>query len=100
MWNFLKPVNHHSKSRDIYLLKTIVRDYKCFKAMNRTFDFMCILAENLKQPTKELERELCLNRSLSVEKWEEIYKELNNLLEMQSYYYDVAFGLYDKKLWD
>lgn len=100
MWNFLKPVNHHNKSRDIYLLKNIVQDYKCFKTMNKSFEFMCVIAENLKQPIKDLERELYLNRSLSVEKWEEIYKGLINLLETQSYYYNVAFGIYDKKLWD
>ena len=100
MKTFLKPINHHNKNRDNYWLKTLVQDYKCFKSMKRSFDFMCSFAEDLKQPIKELEREMYLNRSLSDEQMAKIYKELNNLIELQSYYYDVALSIYDPKIWD
>ena len=100
MKTFLKPINHHNKNRDNYWLKTLVQDYKCFKSMKRSFDFMCSFAEDLKQPIKELEREMYLNRSLSEEQMVKIYKELNNLIELQSYYYDVALSIYDPKIWD
>ena len=100
MRTFLNPINHHNKNRDNYLLKTLVQDYKCFKSMKRSFDFMCSFAEDLKQPIKELEREMYLNRSLSEEQMVKIYKELNNLIELQSYYYDVALSIYDPKIWD
>lgn len=100
MKTFLNPINHHNKNRDNYWLKTIVQDYKCFKSMGRSFDFMCSFAEDLKQPIKELEREMYLNRSLSEEQIVKIYKELNNLMELQSYYYDVALSIYDPKIWD
>ena len=68
--------------------------------MKRSFDFMCSFAENLTLPIKDLEREMYLNRSLSEEQMVKIYKELNNLIELQSYYYDVALGIYDPKIWD
>ena len=68
--------------------------------MKRSFDFMCSFAEDLKQPIKELEREMYLNRALSEEQMVKIYKELNNLIELQSYYYDVALSIYDPKIWD
>ena len=68
--------------------------------MKRSFDFMCSFAEDLKQPIKELEREMYLNHSLSEEQMVKIYKELNNLIELQSYYYDVALSIYDPKIWD
>ena len=100
MRTFLKPINHHNKNRDNYWLKTLVQDYKCFKSMKRSFDFMCSFAEDLKQLIKELEREMYLNRSLSEEQMVKIYKELNNLIELQSYSYDVALGIYDPKIWD
>lgn len=100
MRTFLNPINHHNKNRDNYWLKTLVQDYKCFKSMKRSFDFMCSFAEDLKQPIKELEREMYLNRSLSEEQMVKIYKELNNLIELQSYYYDVALSIYDPKIWD
>ena len=100
MRTFLKPINHHNKNRDNYWLKTLVQDYKCFKSMKRSFDFMCSFAEDLKQPIKELEREMYLNRSLSDEQMAKTYKELNNLIELQSYYYDVALSIYDPKIWD
>lgn len=100
MKTFLNPINHHNKNRDNYWLKTLVQDYKCFKSMKRSFDFMCSFAEDLKQPIKELEREMYLNRSLSEEQMVKIYKELNNLIELQSYYYDVALSIYDPKIWD
>ena len=100
MRTFLKPINHHNKNRDNYWLKTLVQDYKCFKSMKRSFDFACSFAEDLKQLIKELEREMYLNRSLSEEQMVKIYKELNNLIESQSYYYDVALGIYDPKIWD
>ena len=100
MRTFLNPINHHNKNRDNYWLKTLVQDYKCFKSMKRSFDFMCSFAEDLKQPIKELEREMYLNRSLSEEQMAKIYKELNNLIELQSYYYDVALSIYDPKIWD
>ena len=100
MKTFLKPINHHNKNRDNYWLKTLVQDYKCFKSMKRSFDFECSFAEDLKQPIKELEREMYLNRSLSEEQMVKIYKELNNLIELQSYYYDVALSIYDPKIWD
>ena len=100
MKTFLNPINHHNKNRDNYWLKTLVQDYKCFKSMKRSFDFMCSFAEDLKQPIKELEREMYLNRSLSDEQMAKTYKELNNLIELQSYYYDVAFSIYDPKIWD
>ena len=61
---------------------------------------MCSFAEDLKQPIKKLEREMYLNRSLSEEQMVKIYKELNNLIELQSYYYDVALSIYDPKIWD
>lgn len=100
MRTFLNPINHHNKNRDNYWLKTLVQDYKCFKSMKRSFDFMCSFAEDLKQPIKELEREMYLNRSLSEEQMVKIYKKLNNLIELQSYYYDVALSIYDPKIWD
>ena len=100
MRTFLNPINHHNKNRDNYWLKTLIQDYKCFKSMKRSFDFMCSFAEDLKQPIKELEREMYLNRSLSEEQMVKIYKELNNLIELQSYYYDVALSIYDPKIWD
>ena len=100
MRTFLNPINHHNKNRDNYWLKTLVQDYKCFKSMKRSFDFMCSFAEDLKQPIKELEREMYLNRSLSEEQMVKIYKELNNLIELQSYYYDVALSIYDPKIWN
>ena len=100
MRTFLSPINHHNKNRDNYWLKTLVQDYKCFKSMKRSFDFMCSFAEDLKQPIKELEREMYLNRSLSDEQMAKTYKELNNLIELQSYYYDVALSIYDPKIWD
>ena len=100
MRTFLNPINHHNKNRDNYWLKTLVQDYKCFKSMKRSFDFMCSFAEDLKQPIKELEREMYLNRALSEEQMVKIYKELNNLIELQSYYYDVALSIYDPKIWD
>ena len=100
MRTFLKPINHHNKNRDNYWLKTLVQDYKCFKSMKRSFDFMCSFAENLKHPIKDLEREKYLNRSLSKEQMVKIYKELNNLMELQIYYYDVALEIYDPKIWD
>lgn len=100
MRTFLNPINHHNKNRDNYWLKTLVQDYKCFKSMKRSFDFMCSFAEDLKQPIKELEREMYLNRSLSDEQMAKTYKELNNLIELQSYYYDVALSIYDPKIWD
>ena len=68
--------------------------------MKRSFDFMCSFAEDLKQPIKELEREMYLNRSLSDEQMAKTYKELNNLIELQSYYYNVALSIYDPKIWD
>ena len=68
--------------------------------MKRSFDFMCSFAEDLKQPIKELEREMYLNRSLSDEQMAKTYKELNNLMELQIYYYDVALEIYDPKIWD
>ena len=61
---------------------------------------MCSFAEDLKQPIKELEREMYLNRSLSDEQMAKTYKELNNLMELQIYYYDVALEIYDPKIWD
>lgn len=100
MKTFLKPVNHHNKNRENYWLKTLVQDYKCFKSMKKSFDFVCSIAEDLKYPIKELEREMYLNRSLSEEQMVKIYKELNNLIELQSYYYDVALSIYDPKIWD
>ena len=100
MRTFSNPINHHNKNRDNYWLKTLVQDYKCFKSMKRSFDFMCSFAEDLKQPIKELEREMYLNRSFSEEQMVKIYKELNNLIELQSYYYDVALSIYDPKIWD
>ena len=100
MKTFLKPINHHNKNIDKYWLKTLIQDYKCFKSMKRSFDFMYSFAEDLKQPIKDLEREMYLNRSLSEEQMVKIYKELNNLIELQSYYYDVALSIYDPKIWD
>ena len=100
MRTFLNPINHHNKNRENYWLKTLVQDYKCFKSMKRSFDFACSFAEDLKQPIKDLEREMYLNRSLSEEQMVKIYKELNNLIELQSYYYDVALSIYDPKIWD
>ena len=100
MRTFLKPINHHNKNIDNYWLKTLIQDYKCFKSMKRSFDFMCSFAENLTLPIKDLEREMYLNRSLSEEQMVKIYKELNNLIELQSYYYDVALSIYDPKIWD
>ena len=100
MRTFLNPINHHNKNIDNYWLKTLVQDYKCFKSMKRSFDFACSFAEDLKQPIKELEREMYLNRALSEEQMVKIYKELNNLIELQSYYYDVALSIYDPKIWD
>lgn len=97
---FLKPINHHNKNIDNYWLKTLIQDYKCFKSMKRSFDFMCSFAEDLKHSIKDLEREMYLNRSLSEEQMVKIYKELNNLIELQSYYYDVALSIYDPKIWD
>ena len=88
------------KYRDNYWLKTLVQDYKCFKSMKKSFDFACSFAEDLKQPIKELEREMYLNRSLSEKQMVKIYKELNNLIELQSYYYNVALSIYDPKIWD
>ena len=99
MRTFLNPINHHNKNIDNYWLKTLIQDYKCFKSMKRSFDFMCSFAEDLKQPIKELEREMYLNRSLSDEQMAKTYKELNNLIELQSYYYDVALSIYDPKIW-
>lgn len=100
MRTFLNPINHHNKNIDNYWLKTLIQDYKCFKSMKRSFDFMCSFAEDLKQPIKELEREMYLNRSLSDEQMAKTYKELNNLIELQSYYYEVALSIYDPKIWD
>ena len=100
MRTFLNPINHHNKNRENYWLKTLVQDYKCFKSMKRSFDFACSIAEDFKPPIKELEREMYLNRSLSEEQMVKIYKELNNLIELQSYYYDVALSIYDPKIWD
>ena len=100
MRTFLNPINHHNKNRDNYWLKTLVQDYKCFKSMKRSFDFMYSFAEDLKPSIKDLEREMYLNRSLSEEQMVKIYKELNNLIELQSYYYDVALSIYDPKIWD
>ena len=100
MRTFLNPINHHNKNRENYWLKTLVQDYKCFKSMKRSFDFMCSFAENLTLPIKDLEREMYLNRALSEEQMVKIYKELNNLIELQSYYYDVALSIYDPKIWD
>ena len=100
MRTFLNPINHHNKNRENYWLKTLVQDYKCFKSMKRSFDFACSFAEDLKQLIKELEREMYLNRPLSEEQMVKIYKELNNLIELQSYYYDVALSIYDPKIWD
>ena len=100
MRTFLNPINHHNKNRENYWLKTLVQDYKCFKSMKRSFDFMCSFTEDLKPPIKDLEREMYLNRSLSEEQMVKIYKELNNLIELQSYYYDVALSIYDPKIWD
>lgn len=68
--------------------------------MKRSFDFIYSFAEDLKQPIKDLEREMYLNRSLSEEQMVKIYKELNNLIELQSYYYDAALSIYDPKIWD
>lgn len=100
MKTFLKPINHHNKNIDNYWLKTLIQDYKCFKSMKRSFDFMYSFAEDLKQPIKDLEREMYLNRSISEEQMVKIYKELNNLIELQSYCYDVALSIYDPKIWD
>ena len=100
MRTFLKPINHHNKNRENCWLKMLVQDYKCFKSMKRSFDFMCSFAEDLKHPIKDLEREKYLNRSLSEEQMVKIYKELNNLMELQIYYYDVALSIYDPKIWD
>ena len=100
MRTFLNPINHHNKNRDNYWLKTLIQDYKCFKSMKRSFDFIYSFAEDLKQPIKDLEREMYLNRSLSEEQMVKIYKELNNLIELQSYYYDAALSIYDPKIWD
>lgn len=100
MRTFLNPINHHNKNRDNYWLKTLVQDYKCFKSMKKSFDFACSFAENLTLLIKDLEREMYLNRSLSEEQMVKIYKELNNLIELQSYYYDVALSIYDPKIWD
>ena len=100
MRTFLKPINHHNKNRDNYWLKTLVQDYKCFKSMKKSFDFARSIAEDLKHPIKDLEREKYLNRSLSKEQMVKIYKELNNLMELQIYYYDVALEIYDPKIWD
>lgn len=61
---------------------------------------MYSFAEDLKQPIKDREREMYLNRSISEEQMVKIYKELNNLIELQSYYYDVALSIYDPKIWD
>lgn len=77
MRTFVKPVNHHNKNRENYWLKTLVQDYKCFKSMKRSFDFMCSFAENLTLPIKGLEREMYLNRSLSEEQMVKIYRELS-----------------------
>ena len=68
--------------------------------MKRSFDFACSIAEDLKRPIKDLEREMYLNRALSEEQMVKIYKKLNNLIELQSYYYDVALSIYDPKIWD
>lgn len=100
MRTFLNPINHHNKNIDNYWLKTLIQDYKSFKSMKRSFDFMCSFAEDLNQPIKELEREMYLNRSLSDEQMAKTYKELNNLIELQSYYYEVALSIYDPKIWD
>lgn len=100
MKTFLKPINHHNKNRENYWLKALVQDYKCFKSMKKSFDFACSFAENLTLPIKDLEREMYLNRSLSEEQMVKIYKELNNLMELQNYYYDVALDIYDPKIWD
>ena len=100
MKTFLNPINHHDKNRENCWLKMLAQDYKCFKSMKRSFDFMCSFAENLTLPIKDLEREMYLNRSLSEEQMVKIYKELNNLIELQSYYYDVALSIYDPKIWD
>lgn len=100
MKTFLNPINHHNKNRENCWLKMLVQDYKCFKSMKRSFDFMCSFAEDLKQLIKELEREMYLNRSLSEEQMMKTYKELNNLMELQNYYYDVALEIYDPKIWD
>ena len=100
MRTFLKPINHHNKKRENYWLKTLVQDYKCFKSMKKSFDFACSIAEDLKQPIRDLEREMYLNRSLSEEQMVKTYKELNNLMELQNYYYDVALDIYDPKIWD
>ena len=100
MKTFLNPINHHNKNIDNYWLKTLIQDYKCFKSMKRSFDFMYSFAEDLKQPIKDLEREMYLNRSLSEEQMIKTYKELNNLMELQNYYYDVALEIYDPKIWD
>ena len=100
MRTFLKPINHHNKNRENYWLKTLVQDYKCFKSMKKSFDFACSIAEDLKQPIRDLEREMYLNRSLSEEQMVKTYKELNNLMELQNYYYDVALDIYDPKIWD
>lgn len=100
MRTFLNPINHHNKNIDNYWLKTLIQDYKCFKSMKRSFDFACSIAENLTLPIKDLEREMYLNRSLSEEQIVKIYKELNNFIELQSYYYDVALDIYDPKIWD
>ena len=97
---FLKPINHHNKNIDNYWLKTLIQDYKCFKSMKRSFDFMYSFAEDIKRPIKDLEREMYLNRSLSEEQMMKTYKELNNLMELQNYYYDVALEIYDPKIWD
>lgn len=100
MKTFLKPINHHNKNRESYWLKTLVQDYKCFKSMKKSFDFACSFAESLTIPIKDLEREMYLNRSLSEEQMVKIYKELNNLMELKNYYYDVALDIYDPKIWD
>ena len=68
--------------------------------MKRSFDFVYSIAEDLKHPIKDLEREIYLNRSLSEEQMVKNYKELNNLMELQNYYYDVALEIYDPKIWD
>ena len=77
MRTFLNPINHHNKNRENYWLKTLVQDYKCFKSMKRSFDFIYSFAEDLKQPIKDLEREMYLNRSLSEEQMVKIYKCLS-----------------------
>ena len=68
--------------------------------MKKSFDFACSIAEDLKHPIKDLEREKYLNRSLSKEQMVKIYKEINNLMELQINYYDVALEIYDPKIWD